>query len=170
MNRIIASLIVGLSLATISAAGKAYVDVERLKVKVNTLFDYVKETRDDVKYIRRHFLKEDQMNEQTMAIIVALLAVSEALVFIPKIKANSIFQLAINLLKTLVGKQYTVQYVAMIWEFVKLLPVLLKIYKDLQVKAKERDIQNIDELIKEFKDEPDQSKRASIIADMFKQL
>ena len=44
------------------------------------------------------------MNEQTMAIIVALLAVSEALAFIPKVKSNGIFELAFNILKTLAGK------------------------------------------------------------------
>jgi hypothetical protein len=54
-----------------------------------------------------------------------------------------------------------------IWEFVKLLPVLIKLYTDLKARAKERGIQKVDELVKEFKDEPDQSKRASIIADMF---
>lgn len=55
-----------------------------------------------------------------------------------------------------------------IWEFVKLLPVLIKLYNDLKAKAKERGIQKVDELVKEFKDEPDQTKRANIIADMFK--
>lgn len=44
------------------------------------------------------------MNEQTVSIILALFAISEALAFIPKVKSNGIFQLAVNILKTLAGK------------------------------------------------------------------
>jgi hypothetical protein len=44
------------------------------------------------------------MNEQTMAIILALLAVSEALSFSDKIKANGVFQLIYSILKSLSGK------------------------------------------------------------------
>jgi len=37
-------------------------------------------------------------------IVAALLAVSEALSFIPRVKANGMFQLVWNVLKTLAGK------------------------------------------------------------------
>lgn len=39
------------------------------------------------------------MNENLVLILSALLAVSECLALIPAIKANSIFQLVVNLLK-----------------------------------------------------------------------
>jgi hypothetical protein len=38
------------------------------------------------------------------AIIVALLAISEVLAFIPSVKANSIFQFIVEMLKKIVGK------------------------------------------------------------------
>jgi len=45
------------------------------------------------------------MSGETMtAIAVALLAISEALSFIPKIKANGVFQIVVNILKKLAGK------------------------------------------------------------------
>ena len=37
-------------------------------------------------------------------IVTALLAISEALALIPVVKANSIFQLIVNILKTIAGK------------------------------------------------------------------
>lgn len=37
-------------------------------------------------------------------IIIALLAISEVLSFVPVVKANGIFQLAVNILKKLAGK------------------------------------------------------------------
>lgn len=39
--------------------------------------------------------------ENAVVIIAALLAVSEALALVPKLKANSIFQLIVNILKGL---------------------------------------------------------------------
>lgn len=42
--------------------------------------------------------------EQVAIIAGALLALSEALALIPSLKANSIFQLIVNLLKKAVGK------------------------------------------------------------------
>lgn len=45
------------------------------------------------------------IQEHYVAIIVALLAVSEVLALIPGIKANSIFQLVVNLLKGLLPKK-----------------------------------------------------------------
>lgn len=51
---------VGIALATLSAAGKSYVDVERLKVQTVTLFDTVKEIKEDVKDIKSYLLKEKQ--------------------------------------------------------------------------------------------------------------
>ena len=41
----------------IIASAKSYVDVEKLKTKVETLFEYVKETRQDVKDIKQHLLE-----------------------------------------------------------------------------------------------------------------
>jgi hypothetical protein len=55
---VILSIVASLCAATITAAAKSYVDVERLKVKVETLFDYVKETRDDVKTIKSHLINK----------------------------------------------------------------------------------------------------------------
>jgi hypothetical protein len=57
-RKIIVAVITSLSVATISAAFKSYVDVERLKTKQEMLFDIVKETRDDVKDIRTHLLED----------------------------------------------------------------------------------------------------------------
>jgi len=58
LKKAIVSIVVALCLSTIMAAAKAYVDVERLKVKVTSLFDYVKETRDDVKEVKQYLLKQ----------------------------------------------------------------------------------------------------------------
>lgn len=60
MNKTLSSILIGLSLATIAAASKAYIDVERLKINQLNLFDLVKETREDVKYIRRHIPRRKQ--------------------------------------------------------------------------------------------------------------
>jgi hypothetical protein len=43
--------------------------------------------------------------DQIVIILAAFLAISEALAFIPGIKANSIFQLVVGVLKQLVGKK-----------------------------------------------------------------
>lgn len=43
-------------------------------------------------------------NESMMAIVVAVLAVSEALAFIPSIKANGVFQAVVNVLKKIANK------------------------------------------------------------------
>jgi len=45
------------------------------------------------------------LQENWAAIIVALLAVSEVLALIPKVKANSVFQLVVGLLKGLMPKK-----------------------------------------------------------------
>lgn len=42
-----------------------------------------------------------------MAIVVALLAISEVLAFIPSIKANSVFQLIVNFIERLAEKKGT---------------------------------------------------------------
>jgi len=46
------------------------------------------------------------MENQAMwaAILAAVLALSEALAFIPKLKSNSVFQLILNVLKKFAGK------------------------------------------------------------------
>lgn len=56
-KKIAAAIIVGLTIGTISAAAKSYVDVERLKVQVYNMVDLIKETRDDVKDIKQHLFK-----------------------------------------------------------------------------------------------------------------
>lgn len=43
--------------------------------------------------------------ENQVAILAALLAISEVLASIPSIKANSIFQLVVGLLKKIAGKE-----------------------------------------------------------------
>lgn len=53
-RRIIASVIAGIALAALSAAAKSYVDVERLKTRVESLSDNVIEIKEDVKWIRRN--------------------------------------------------------------------------------------------------------------------
>lgn len=58
LKKAIVSIITALCLSTIMAAAKAYVDVERLKVKVESLFDVVRETRDDVKDVKQYLLKQ----------------------------------------------------------------------------------------------------------------
>lgn len=57
LKRIITGVVIGLSVATISAAAKSYIDVERLKIKVINIIDLVKETRQDVKEIKNHLLQ-----------------------------------------------------------------------------------------------------------------
>lgn len=57
-KKILAAIFVGLTIGTISAAAKSYVDVERLKVHVDNMVDLIRETRDDVKEIKQYFLDE----------------------------------------------------------------------------------------------------------------
>ena len=58
LRKAIIAIVTALCVSTIMAATKAYVDVERLKVKVSSLFDYVKETRDDVKEVKQYLLQQ----------------------------------------------------------------------------------------------------------------
>jgi hypothetical protein len=58
LNKFILAIITSVTITAISASAKAYIDVERLKLKVEVLFDLVKETRDDVKEIKKYLLKE----------------------------------------------------------------------------------------------------------------
>lgn len=39
-----------------------------------------------------------------MAIVIALLAISEVLAYVPSLKSNSVFQLVVNILKKIAGK------------------------------------------------------------------
>jgi hypothetical protein len=46
------------------------------------------------------------MDPKSLAVILgALLAISEALALVPGIKANSIFQMVVNVAKALIGKK-----------------------------------------------------------------
>jgi hypothetical protein len=58
VKKAIMSIVTALCVATLVSAAKAYVDVERLKVKVQSLFDVVKETRDDVKDVKQYLLRQ----------------------------------------------------------------------------------------------------------------
>ncbi len=58
LRKTMIAIITALCVSTIMAAAKAYVDVERLKDKVVMLFDYAKETRDDVKEVKQYLLKQ----------------------------------------------------------------------------------------------------------------
>jgi len=57
-KQIFIAVISGISLATISAAGKSYLDVERLKTKMELFIDTVKEIKDDVKEIKYYLIKK----------------------------------------------------------------------------------------------------------------
>ncbi len=46
-----------------------------------------------------------QMSEIVILVLTVLLGVSESLALIPNIKANSIFQLVVGILKALLGKK-----------------------------------------------------------------
>jgi hypothetical protein len=58
LNKLVLAIITSVTITAIGASAKAYIDVERLKLKVEVLFDLVKETRDDVKEIKLYLLKE----------------------------------------------------------------------------------------------------------------
>lgn len=53
LKKILVAVIITLCTSAILASAKSYIDVERLKVKTQSLFDMVKDIREDVKYIRR---------------------------------------------------------------------------------------------------------------------
>jgi len=55
-NSIIIAVISGVCIATLSAAGKSYVDVERLKTKMELFIDTVHEIKEDVKDIKNHLI------------------------------------------------------------------------------------------------------------------
>ena len=54
---IIIAVVTGLCIATISAAAKSYVDVEKLKTKMEFFVDTVQEIKQDVKEIKNHLIK-----------------------------------------------------------------------------------------------------------------
>lgn len=55
---IIIAVVTGICLATISAAAKSYIDVERLKTKMELFIDTVQEIKEDVKEIKNHLIKK----------------------------------------------------------------------------------------------------------------
>ena len=57
------AFLVGATLAGTTAASKAYIDVERLKTKVETMIDLIKETREDIKDVKRYLLHRRVENE-----------------------------------------------------------------------------------------------------------
>ena len=55
---IIIAVVTGLCIATISAAAKSYIDVERLKTKMEFFVDTVQEIKQDVKEIKNHLIQK----------------------------------------------------------------------------------------------------------------
>ncbi len=53
--------IFALFLLAIGASGKAIKDVEGLKAKINYAFEYIKETRQDVREIKSYLMKSRKM-------------------------------------------------------------------------------------------------------------
>jgi hypothetical protein len=53
---IVIAVITGVCLATLSAAAKSYIDVERLKTKMELFIDTVQEIKDDVKEIKTYLI------------------------------------------------------------------------------------------------------------------
>ena len=56
-RKIAIGITIGICLATLSAAAKAYIDVERLKTKFELVLEVLKETRQDVKEIKLILIK-----------------------------------------------------------------------------------------------------------------
>jgi hypothetical protein len=56
IKKISIALFVGMCLSTMGAAGKAFIDVERLKVNVNNVYENIKEIKEDLKEIKRLLL------------------------------------------------------------------------------------------------------------------
>ena len=48
--------------------------------------------------------KNEDIVEHTIIVVMALLAISEALSLIPQVKSNGVFQVIYNLLKSLAGR------------------------------------------------------------------
>lgn len=53
---IIIAVVTGVCLATLSAAAKSYIDVERLKTKMELFIDTVQEIKEDVKDIKKYLI------------------------------------------------------------------------------------------------------------------
>lgn len=53
LRKILVAVLITLCTSAILASAKSYIDVEKIKVRQQSLFDMVKEIKDDVKYIRR---------------------------------------------------------------------------------------------------------------------
>lgn len=58
VRKLIESIIVSICFATLAAAAKSYVDVEKLKTSYEYLTETLKEVKEDVKYIRRNIPKK----------------------------------------------------------------------------------------------------------------
>jgi len=65
-NSIIIAVISGVCIATLSAAGKSYVDVERLKTKMELFIDTVHEIKEDVKDIKNHLIGRNKESFLTL--------------------------------------------------------------------------------------------------------
>lgn len=64
MTKIIISVATGLILATISAAAKSFIDVEKLKLEVNHVHTAIMEIKEDVKEVKRILLYKRSQDEK----------------------------------------------------------------------------------------------------------
>jgi hypothetical protein len=57
-KQILIAIISGISVLTISAAGKSYIDVVRIKTKMELFIDTIHEIKDDVKEIKLFLIRK----------------------------------------------------------------------------------------------------------------
>ena len=62
-KRALYAFVVGISLTAATAAGKSFIDVERLKTQVETMIDLIKETRDDIRDVKKYLLTRREKND-----------------------------------------------------------------------------------------------------------
>lgn len=55
-KKVLVAIVISLSISTIGAAAKAYVDVEKLKTEISFVFDMLVEIKDDVSEIKAYLL------------------------------------------------------------------------------------------------------------------
>lgn len=59
-TKIMGSIFVGICLATISAAAKSFIDVEKLKVEISFVYDAIVEIKSDVRDIKNHITNKEK--------------------------------------------------------------------------------------------------------------
>lgn len=63
MNGVVRGVLIGLLTTAIMASAKSFVDVERLKIKVESLFELTKDTNDRIKVIEKFILIQKYKEE-----------------------------------------------------------------------------------------------------------